>query len=114
MGRSSDGALALLGLGFAVFASLAIVSSLVVPLRRQWMLIAVQCSAGPCAKVKVLCDDQHTPVSILLWLLLFPLLQFLFHQRAAAFLEWTEIRGIGELDKADIAPPNKLESSGAP
>lgn len=42
MGRSSYGALALLGLGFAVFASLAIVSSLVVPLRRQWMLIAVR------------------------------------------------------------------------
>jgi urease accessory protein len=42
MGRSSDGALALLGLGFAVFAGLAIVSSTVVPLRRQWMLIAVR------------------------------------------------------------------------
>jgi urease accessory protein len=42
MGRSGDGALALLGLGFAVFAGLAIISSLVVPLRRQWMLIAVR------------------------------------------------------------------------
>jgi urease accessory protein len=42
MGHSSDGALALLGIVFAVYASLAIVSSLVVPLRRQWVLIAVR------------------------------------------------------------------------
>jgi urease accessory protein len=40
--RSSDGVMALLGLGFAVFASVAIVSSLVMPLRGQWMLIAVR------------------------------------------------------------------------
>jgi hydrogenase/urease accessory protein HupE len=42
MGRSSDASLALLGLSFAVFVCVAVASSFLVPLRRQWALIAVR------------------------------------------------------------------------
>jgi hydrogenase/urease accessory protein HupE len=42
MDRFGDGALALLGLTFGVFVVVAVVSSLVVPLRRQWTLIVVR------------------------------------------------------------------------
>jgi hydrogenase/urease accessory protein HupE len=42
MDRFGDGALALLGLTFAVFVIVAVASSLVVPLQQQWTLIVVR------------------------------------------------------------------------
>ena len=42
MGRPADGALALLGIVFAVFVLVALVSSFVVSLRQQWARIAVR------------------------------------------------------------------------
>ena len=42
MGRAADGALALAGLVFAVFVLVALGSSFVISLRRQWLRIAVR------------------------------------------------------------------------